>query len=120
MPPTVLAVYFVTGPLVNAVLGAEFSASVAMIRVLIWGFGLSFLSLMGQRVLAAKNKKTFGLRLWAGLLEALLDWFWIPQMGLEGACYARVAGEALAFMLISWQVFKLVPGLINPFRKTYG
>jgi O-antigen/teichoic acid export membrane protein len=120
MPPMVLAVFFVTGPLVNTVLGSEFSESVPLIRLLIWGFGLSFLSLMGTRVLAAKHKKVFAARIVAGLLEAALDWLWIPQMGLEGACYAHVAGEVLAFILIAFQVCHGVPDLINPFRKTYG
>ena len=58
MPPMVLAVFFVTGPLVNGILGSGFSGSVALIRLLIWGFGLSFLSLMGSRVLAAKHQTT--------------------------------------------------------------
>jgi O-antigen/teichoic acid export membrane protein len=120
MPPIVLAVYFVTGPLINGILGAEFSASVALLRILIWGFGLSFLSIMGSRVLAAQNYSTFIARACGGVFEATLDWFWIPLMGLEGACYAHVAGEALSFMLIGLQMYRSIPDLVNPFRKTFG
>ena len=120
MPPTVILVYFVTAPLVNTLLGPAFADSIPLVRILIWGFGFSFLSLMGARVLAVKNISAFTARLAGGLLEAGLDAFWIPQMGLEGACYGRVAGEALSFILITLKVLRLVPDLVNPFRKTYG
>jgi|GEM_PF-2084543 len=120
MPPMVLAVFFLAGPLVNGVLGGAYAQSVPLIRLLVWAFALSFLNLMAARVLAAKDKSAFIPRLCGGLLEAALDWFWIPMMGLEGACYARVAGETLSFILIATKVHNTVPDLINPFRNMYG
>lgn len=120
MPPFVLGAYFLAGPLVNWTLGPSFSTSVSLMRILIWGFGLSFLSLIGTRVLAVKGHRTLTARVTAGAIEAGLDWFWIPMMGLEGACYARVIGEALFFLFISVQMVRDVPDLINPFRKTFG
>jgi len=75
---------------------------------------------MGARVLSAKGKSTVTARLAGGILEACLDAYWIPLMGLEGACYGRVAGEALSFVLIAFKVYHRVPDLINPFRKMYG
>lgn len=120
MPPLVLGIYFGAVWLVVNILGGAFAGSVGALQLLVWAFALSFLSLMGERVLKSKGRPTLDLRLGAACVEAVLYYAWIPAMGVDGACYARVVGEGAAFCAIAWRIHHAVPGIINPFRKQIG
>jgi len=122
MAPTVLVVYFGANVIVETLFGPAFGETILWLRLLIWGFAFSFFSVLGSRILQLKQTDdSIGrARLAQTGIEAFLAFYWIPTLGVEGACYARVLSEAAGFLIIAIHVNRVVPGLINPFRRTFG
>ncbi len=90
-----LSLYWLAGPLVAILFGAQYAASVPIVRILAWmliPYAVnSFLSLA---FLARGQEKAvvMALVLSTAVLAALVAW-WTPAAGLSGAAWAALAAE---------------------------
>ncbi len=122
IPVLVLGVYWIAPLLETLLYGPAFSKAVPLLRILLLAFAAIFLNGVLMQILIAKD---YEMKLLAGALVAFLSnflfsWIFIPTQGTIGACYALVFSETLYLVFQGRLLVQAVPGILNPFRRTYG
>lgn len=119
----IVAIAFVGAPMIERMLyGKQFEAAAPLLRLLLPAYALVFFNHMALQILIARDREK---DIVPGAVIACLgnlaaSFYWIPKYGTYGACFALVASEILFFFFLVRLVFRSVPDLMNPFRRTYG
>ncbi len=100
--PICAATVLLAGPVTRLVFSAGYEAAARPLVILVWFFPLSLLStLFGYALLAARRELVFlrntGISVGLSLVLSLLL---IPRLGVSGAAWAMLAGEAAVFGLM--------------------
>lgn len=114
---------WVLAPWIERVLyGPQFVEAAPLLRLLTPALGLAFFNVVCFQMLIAKDQENqiFPGAILACLSNLSFSFWWIPTYGAAGACYALVASEGLFFLFLFRHLLQAVPGLLNPFRKTFG
>ena len=82
--------------------GKEYLAGVNALRIVVWYYGISTMSMLTQVYLANENKnKYMNVFCFAGLIvDVVLNGIWIPKYGINGAAFATLITQILIQILI--------------------
>jgi len=97
-----LALFLLAAPLVNLLLGSDFSASIPIVRILAWMMiPYTVNTYLTLAFIAAKKERSVMIALSASLLILfLLNLWWIPRFGLAGAAWAALTAESFQALLL--------------------
>lgn len=97
-----VVLYFGARPLVDIVLGNNFSGSIGILQVFVWGIpAMMIRPLFRQVMIIRKSQKHFIWIMITGLvLNLILNLYFIPLYGAAGAAAATVISESLTAGLI--------------------
>jgi len=117
-----IGVYAMAPWLEKLLYGPEFVDAAESLRVLLFAFFPMFLNHICSQILITRDHEG---RVLPGAMIAcasnlVLSWMFIPAYGTFGVCYALVVSETLYLIFQAGLVLQAVPGLFNPFRRTYG
>ena len=91
---------FAAAPLIVRILfGQEFTPTADCLRILVWQSVLVYCTITGGYLLISLHHEKLNLLLFglAAVLNVILNWFWIPVYGVNGAAAATVAAYLLIF-----------------------
>ncbi|MEX0887845.1 MAG: polysaccharide biosynthesis C-terminal domain-containing protein, partial [Patescibacteria group bacterium] len=100
---------FVLAPWVIEILGgADFSASTAVIRILVLSLPLFFVTapLQWFLITVGKEKVLPAIYASAAVLNVSINWIFIPRYSYFASITATVAAELVILVLLSWQTLK--------------
>jgi O-antigen/teichoic acid export membrane protein len=105
-----------------ALYGSQFIEATPLLRALLGSFLAMFFNHIFSQVLIAKDREhqLVPAALVACGSNLAFSWVWIPRLGTMGACYALIASESIYLVLQGKLLIDAVPGLFNPFRRTFG
>jgi len=118
-----LPVTFLADPIILHLLGPAFSPAAGVLKIHIWAGVFVFLGVASGKWLLAENLQhySFYSTLAGAIVNVLLNFILIPQMGIQGAAVATVISQcisaylSLAFFKKTREGFWILTRAFNPF-----
>ncbi|MDP2750367.1 MAG: polysaccharide biosynthesis C-terminal domain-containing protein, partial [Nanoarchaeota archaeon] len=118
--PLALGTTLLSERIIQLVYGADYISSAVALSLLIWTTLFVFIGLINAAALIASGQQRFLAKLSLGLLviNAILNFFLIPEYGFIGASFASMLAQGIGVVIGSYIIYKNTGS--NPFKKIEG